>query len=319
MKKMWAPFVILVLAGIAWSQRAPGEKEFKIGVESNLVSLPVSARFLDGSFARDLKKEEFHIYEDGVEQRITHFAPESVPFHAVLLIDASESVRSEVGAIKLAARRFASELKPGDKVSLITFNYDNNLILDWTDDPQRVDEALGSIFPHGRTVLYDALYVTFEDQLKNVDGKKVVVLLTDGMDFGSRLGHEEAFEAAARSNAVISVVSMTEAVRYSYEYHRRQDPLSPSVPLEAFVQARNFLRKLAYESGGTVIYPDSFGMVQDAFHRIAEELHNQYAIGYVPYNVMRDGKYRNIEIRVDRPNVVVSTRRGYYAPKEPGG
>jgi VWFA-related protein len=286
-----------------------------IRVEVNLVNLALTVRSVDGGFVKDMKKEDFQVYEDGVRQEITNFLQESVPVHVVLLIDISGSVRYEWGSIKQAARRFASELGPSDQVSVIVFNNQARLIQDWTNKLEKIERSLGKIFPKGETALFDALYVTFDDMLKNVRGKKAVILLTDGFDNISKVSYQTAVDLAVHSEALVYCVSEVEALRNSIEYAEREAGRKFGIRHEEYYNADMLLKKLSYETGGKVLYPDSFGELGNAYAKVAEELKNQYSIGYVPSNTLKDGSYRKIKVEVGRPGVRVSTRPGYFAPK----
>ncbi len=287
-----------------------------IRTEVNLVNLAVNARHIDGGFASDIPKSEFHVYEDGVEQEIALFAQEAVPTHIVLLVDASGSVRFEWGAIKHAAVKFAEQIGPKDRVAVVIFNDELRLVQDWTYDPKDVARALSKVFPKGSTKLYDGIYVVFDDLLRDVEGKKAVIILTDGFDSGSKIRYEQAVELSVRSGALVYVVSEVEAFKAAVEFHERQAGRSSGIRPEDYFWVETSLKRLAYETGGKVLYPDSFGHLGDVYAQVAQELKHQYAIGYIPSNRAKDGKYRRVEVKVDRPGVLVSTRPGYYAPKE---
>ncbi len=287
---------------------------FKIGVEVNMVNLPVNARHTGGGFAKGLPQEAFHVYEDGAEQEISFFLQESVPVHVLLLIDCSGSVQTEWGSIKSAARKFAEALSPQDRLAVIAFNTLPKLVVDWTDKgAPLIDKALGRILPKGNTALFDALYVSFDDLFKNVTGKKAVILLTDGFDNNSQVNYENTLELAVRSEALIYVVSKTQALRNLMEFYQKE---YGNVPINAmdFAAADQMLRHLTFQTGGRVLYPGTFGELGNIYLEVAQELANQYAIGYVPHNAQKDGKYRNIQVSVDRADIRVSTRPGYYAP-----
>lgn len=296
------------------------EKSEKEGIivrtEVNLVNLAVNARLIDGGFAKAIKKEEFHIYEDGVEQVITNFSQEAVPAHVALLIDISGSMRFEWGSIKNAARRFVSELRKEDQFAVIAFNHEARLVQDWTNSVEKVEKALSSIFPKGQTALYDAVYVAFDDLLKNVQGKKAVIILTDGFDNISKVTYTQALDLAVKSGALVYIVSQVESLRTAIEFEERQQGRKSGMRPEDYYGADLSLKKLAFETGGKVLQPNSLGELGDVYSKVAEELKNQYSIGYVPSNNIKDGSYRKIEIKVDRAEVVASTRPGYFAPSK---
>ena len=305
------------LPGFSQEQKpAPDQQPpFKIGVEVELVNLPVSARLVSGGFAKGLQQSDFRVFEEGAEQEISLFVQESVPVHVALLLDVSGSVENYWGSIRTAARRFAAVLSPNDRLAMIAFNYQPRLILDWTADFKLADKAMGKILPKGTTALFDAIYVAFDDLFAKVDGKKVVILLTDGFDNSSQVQYETMLDLAMRSNALIYVVSETQALRDNLEYLNRKEGAQIAINPMDFAAVDSMLRHMTFQTGGRVLYPQSFGDLGNAYAEVAEELANQYAIGYVPHNRIKDGKYRQVKVEVDRADVRLSTRPGYYAPK----
>jgi VWFA-related protein len=143
--------------------------------------------------------------------------------------------------------------------------------------------------------------------------------MTDGLDNHSTMSYEEALKAAEQSEAAVYVVSKTEAVKQSFRYSMAQAGYYDAIPQEVFHQADLALRKLAYQTGGRVLYPNSFGQLNDVYKEVDEELRNQYTIGYISSNKFKDGTYRNIEVRVETAGALISSRPGYYAPNQMPG
>ncbi len=304
------------------SDRKSGEAQsFKIDVAVEQVFLSVNARSVDGGFVRGLSKEDFGVFEDGVKQEIVNFYSEAVPVHVVLLIDVSGSTRRNQGAIRRAALRFAESLEPEDKVAIIIFNDQPRLILNWTNELKKIQYALGSVYAKGRTVLNDALYVTFDDLLNGVDGRKAVILLTDGVDTESMVSSEEVMGLAVRSEAMVYIVSkideywaMAIAERMRLQAHAQLIPRE--LTDDFIIEIKRKLRILAQQTGGKVLDAKAFTSLTDVYALVAEELKNQYYVSYTPSNVLKDGRWRQIEIRVIEPSVIVSTRPGYHAQFE---
>lgn len=299
--------------------------DFIIRTEVNMVNLPVTVRSHTGGFVKGLKKDLFHVYEDGVEQEISLFSQEQVPAHLVLLIDISESVRYEWGSIKNAARRFVAQLGPEDKVSVVVFNHETRLIQDWTNAAAKVSTALDSVFPKGRTFLWDALYVAADEMLRDVKGKKAIILLSDGFDncvsgidiHPKRcVDYPEGLDMAIKSGAMVYVVSEVQALRNQMEFAEKENGYRLGIPADAFIQVDLLLKKLAFETGGKVLYPDTFGELGNVYAQVAEELKNQYSIGYVSSNTFKDGTYRKVRVAVEKEKTTATTRPGYFAPKQ---
>lgn len=313
--------LLALTAVFAWSQQqsgqpATGEQEgFKIGVEVNMVTVPVTVRRSEGGFVKGLSQDSFQIFENGVQQEIAFFAQEGLPTRIALVLDASGSVVYEWGTIRYATKRFIEHLKPEDQFSLISFNEEVRLKMDWGRNIDRVDAVLTSIYCKGNTKLWDAIWIACRDLLKGVTDKKAMIIMSDGMDNQSFVSFDEALQEAVRSEAAIYVVSKTEAVRRSYEANKRY---YANIPGEVFVQADLVLRKLAYETGGRVLYPNTFGQLDNIYAEVDEELRNQYTLGYVSTNTIKDGSYRRIDVRAKASNAIVSARPGYYAPDARG-
>lgn len=307
-----------------WGRQQPNPPEpedtdqggFKIGVEVNMVTVPITVRRPEGGFIKGLLQNAFYLYEDGVPQEIVFFAQEGLPTRIAILLDTSGSVRSEWGTIKYATKRFLENLHEEDVFSLITFNTDIRLKMDWGRKTDRVDPVLTSIYCKDNTKLWDAIWVVCNDVFKDIPEKKAIIMMSDGMDTESAVTYGEALEAAVRSEAALYITSKTEAVRQLDMYNRTKSRYYIGVPPQAFVVADNALRRLAHETGGRVLYPNSFGQLNDIYAEVYEELRNQYTIGYISTNTLKDGSYRRIQVKVDAPGAMISARPGYYAGRQ---
>lgn len=313
-------FLLATFMSFQQTQEPPDEQgTFRIGVAVDQVFLSVTARSVEGGFAKGLTAGDFRVYEDGVEQEIVNVVQEAVPAKVVLLIDASGSTRYSQAEIHRAALRFAQSLGEEDEVAVITFNDAPRLILNWTSDMERIELALQSIYAKGPTVMNDALYVTFDDLLKGEDGRKAVILLTDGIDYGSSVSFEEAMDLAVRSEAMVYVASKLEeywanAIAYRSQYSIAGKFVPREMTDSYILQVKRSLARLADMTGGRVLDAQAFGSLMEVYEAVAEELKNQYYVSYVPSNPAKDGRWRNVEIRCRRGGVVTRTRPGYYAP-----
>lgn len=320
------PILLLLLAAGAGLASAGQDEspppvrddDFRIGVAVDQVFLSVNARSVGGGFVTDLRKEDFEIFEDGIPQEIVNFTSEKVPVHVALLIDASGSIRHSLSEIRRAALGFASSLSAEDRIAVITFNFDPRLILNWTNDLDRTKLALDSIFPRGRTVMNDAIFVTFDDLLRDVEGKKAVILLTDGVDTGSSVEFDEASELALRSEAMVYVVSKLDEYWKDAIAHRQMlTSRGQLIPRELrddhIMNVRRSLQQLADLTGGKILEAHKYAKLDDVYVQVAEELKNQYYLSYIPRTHRTEPGWRSIEVRLKgRPDAVVSTRQGYY-------
>jgi len=293
-----------------------GQQGFQIGVEVGLVTVPVTVRKQGGGFVKGLPQNAFRILEDGVEQEIVLFAQEGVPTRIAIVLDSSGSVRSEWGSIKYSTRKFVEHLKPEDQFALVTFNVETRLKMDWGNKSDRLDAVLTSVYCKDNTNLWDTIWVVSNEVFRDVSEKKAMIIMTDGLDNASSVSYKEALDAAVRSEAAAYVVSKTEAVRQMILYEQAAAGYYRSIPADVFVQADLALRKLAYETGGRVLYPNSFGQLDNIYAEVDEELRNQYTLGYVSTNKLKDGTYRRIQVAVASPDALASARPGYYATNE---
>ena len=287
--------------------------EFRIGVEVSMVSVPVTVRRQDGSFYRGLTQKSFKVLENGKEQEIIFFAQEALPTHIAIVLDISGSVRPEWGTIKQATKRFVEHFRPDDNFSLTIFNDEVRMIMDWGKRTDPVDAKLTSVYCKGDTKLWDAIWAVSTDAFNGIDGKKAMIIMTDGMDNQSITNYAEAVRVALENQIAIYIVSKTEALRQYYEY------LYPGgVPQGYFAQAESILRRLAHDTGGRVLRPNSFGQLDNIYDEVSEELRNQYTLGYISTNTEKDGSYREIDVGISRDvrNATITFRPGYYAPRK---
>jgi len=298
------------------TQQQQQQGQFKIGIEVNMVTVPVTVRKPAGGFIKGLPKSAFHITEDGEQQEILTFAQEGVPTRIALVLDISGSVRQEWGTIKSATRKFVENLKPEDEFSIVTFNTETRLKMDWGHKADRLDDVLSSIYCKDNTNLWDTIYVVAHDLFKGITDKKAMIIMSDGLDNNSSVSFKDALDAGVHSEAALYVVSKTQAVREHYLYELHQQGVYAGIPEQEFMQADLALRKLAYETGGRVLYPNNFGQLDNVYAEVDEELRNQYSLGYISTKVAKDGSYRKIEVAVDAPGAAVSARPGYYAPNQ---
>ena len=292
----------------------PPDQGYRIGVEVNQVYLSVSARAIDtGGFVKGLTKEDFRVLEDGTPQEITNFASESVPAHVAILIDVSGSVQGELPEFRRAILNFTRALTADDKISVVTFSDYPKLILNWTSDLQKIELAANSVYSKGRTVFYDALYVTFADLLKEVPGRKAVIVMTDGIDTASTTNFQQSLRLALKSEAMVYFVSKLDQYAAGAMEARLLNPFEPSLKDSLIERVRGEMHQMATQTGGAVLNYIAMSL-NDIYQRVAEELRNQYYIGYLPSNRTKDGSWRKVQIEVLKPGVQATTRAGYYAP-----
>lgn len=290
-----------------------------ITVDVDVVSILASVRDKRGALIANLNQGDFTVLEDGKPQSIKYFTRETdLPLTIGLLVDVSRSQENLIEVERQAASRFfAQVLRPKDLAFLISFGEEAELLQDSTNSAKlltaglnglRISAPVSGIQPgpvptisQARgTILYDAVYLAAAEKLKNEVGRKAIVVITDGVDQGSRLELEDALEAAQKSDVVI----------YSIEY---SDPRYAQ-----FGRGGSALKKMSTETGGRTFSVDRKHPLNEIFREIQEEMRSQYMIGYTPENPAKDGGYRKLEIKTSDKNLKVQSRKGYYAVK-PGG
>ncbi|MCL6481642.1 MAG: VWA domain-containing protein [Firmicutes bacterium] len=289
------------------------EPQEPIRVETRLVNLFVTVRDRNRRIVTDLTAKDFRVFEDGQEQKIEFFSRElSLPITLGLLLDASISVERILEGEKQAAMRFLERvLRRGDLAMVISFDVNVDLLSDFTDSLPQLESAIQRVqinapLPGGPvprsgplgTCLYDAIWLACEEKLRREAGRKALLILSDAVDAGSRVRLEQALEAAQRSDTVIHFVVIADPGFYGF-----------GGPNGAGVA-----RRLAEQTGGRAIFLRDEKQLDEAFEQIAQELRQQYTLGYYSSNTRRDGAFRRVEVRVNRSGLKALTRKGYYAP-----
>jgi VWFA-related protein len=316
----------LALAGTAAISRAQSpsrpaaaqeEPQRPIRVEVGLVSLFATVRDSSRRLVPALAKEDFRVYEDGAEQRLEYFSRETaLPITLGMLIDTSISQQAVLALEQEAGARFLRRvLRPGDLSFVISFDLNIDLLSDHTADTEQLEAALqrarinapvnlGPIERRGPvgTALFDAVYLACREKLAREAGRKALVILTDGVDAGSKVTLQQALETAQRSDTVIYVIGVSDPHFYG--------------SFGTTAGGEGVARKLAEETGGRAIFVRSEKKLEAAFDEIAEELRTQYTLGYYPTNRARDGKFRKVKIETRQKGMKVLARKGYYAARE---
>lgn len=294
------------------------EGEDVVKVETNLVTIPVSVFDRNGLYIPNLRKENFRVFDNGVEQEIEYFATTDQPFTVVMLIDTSPSTEYKIKEIRDAARAFVDQLKPKDKVAVIEFDGDPQVLTHATTNRDQIYKAINKADFGVGTGLYDAVDLALKEHIVGIEGRKAVVLFTDGVDTTSRkANYDSTLDLAEELDALIFPVyynTFFETARttpQSWPFPGRSRP-APGTTSGEYAVGRKYLEELAAYTGGRVFRPEATpGGLTAAFEGIAEELRRQYNIGYIPTDDGKAGERRQIRVRIDRPNLVVRSRDSY--------
>jgi Ca-activated chloride channel family protein len=273
-----------------------------------VVPVPVSVTDDDGRFIAGLTKEDFELLEDGQPQEIATFSHDKAPLTTILLVDTSGSMNSSLPAVKTAAMRYIKALGPDDRTKVVQFNERVVPLEDFTSDKPKLEAAIGRLQTGGATALLNALYTALSDlnaRRKALDkGKRAVIVLSDGDDTASALSDDMIVRAAQRSEAVIY------CVRLQPERRDLQQPESVDD-----LEGTRFLEDLATETGGRLLLTP-LRRLDRVYEEVADELRNQYTLGYLSTNTTRDAKFRRLTVRVKgKRNFRIRHKPGYYAAR----
>ena len=288
-----------------------------IQVDVDIVNVMFSVRDKKNALVGNLDKDDFTVKEDGKEQTIKYFARESdLPLTLGVLVDVSKSQENLIEIEKRAADQFFQQvLRQKDMAFLISFGAETELLQDLTNSPKllrrgldelRLNAGAGGIHPGPvptsskprGTLLHEAVYLASNEKLRREVGRKAIIVITDGVDQGSRVSLNEAIEAAHKADAIIYSIYYVDPGFYG-----------------GFFGGDGALKKMSEETGGRVFEVSRKNTLPDIFRQIQEEMRSQYAIGYSSTNPNRDGGFRKIEIRTQNRDLKVQARKGYYAQK----
>lgn len=321
-----------------------------IKVETNLITMPVSVLDRDGRFVSGLEQKDFRIFENGTEQKVDYFLSVEQPFTVVLLIDVSPSTAFRIDEIHQAASTFVDQLRANDRVMVVAFDDRVRVLCQPTNDKRTLHFAINQAQFGDGTSLYEAVDQVINRELSRIQGRKAVVLFTDGVDTTSR---------RATYDGTLADVEETDALFYPIRYNTQQGGFGggwggnqggypmprrrgrqgggnlggilsiilggqmPPVSTgggrgggsggssNEYETGRKYLETLALNSGGRNFEADSTSNLDAAFSGIAEELRRQYSLGYYPDRVGEIGERKQIKVRVMRPNLVVRAKNSY--------
>ena len=387
--------LFIVLASQAFSEAAPDPSsqdspkrvdQEPVRLNATLIQVPAVVSDRAGKFVGDLSRDDFTVSEDGRRQDISLFATVKQPFSAILVLDTSNSAQDRLKAIQHAAVSFTSQLRLGDHMMVISFDNEVRQLTDFTGDPAELEHAIKATESGFGKLLYEAVARSLE-ALKDVEGRRAVVLFSDGVDMRSiEATAESTVRLAEEIGAVIYVVHFdtrwwieAEARRQALEHPKHTtpyvvdgriplppefggpDPTPTGIPKprtprieiaqrqpppvvynpggsgtgaqrmpstepedeiaatlnKLYGEADSYLQAITSRTGGRVYLADNFEDTRAAFAAIADELRNQYLLGYYPTTGRRDGKYHRIKVELARKTLQVRARPGYRVAQEP--
>jgi Ca-activated chloride channel family protein len=306
--------LVLTLACVLQMDAMPTEAQqpiFRTGID--LVNLGVTVTDRRGNFITDLSADDFEILEDGKKQSLRLFARGDTTFglgsaaearedgarqelHIGLLFDTSGSMSEDLKLSRSAAIKFLNMLPDADDMTLVDFDTEVRIAKYPQGDFPRLVERIRNRKPDGWTALYDALGV-YLDGAHDEDGRKILVLYTDGGDTRSMVSFSEVMTFVKAADVTVYAIGLLE--------HQ-----SSSVKAEQ----RMRLQQITEATGGQAFFPFSMKEVDSAYEKILAQIRAQYSLGYASSNTKTDGHWRKVDIRVKRPDLRIQSRKGYFAP-----
>jgi VWFA-related protein len=287
-------------------KKVEGMPDYSIKADVALVNVDVLVTTKDGQFIPGLKKDNFRVMEDGVQQSVTNFDISQAPITAVLLVEfASTNYSFMVDALQ-ASYAFANSLKKNDWVAVISYDMRPHILADFTQDKQAVYGALNQLRIPGfaETNLFDALYDTL-DRVDQIEGRKYVILVTTGVDTFSKLNLDQIMKKIkATHDVTIFPISVGFAVREYCETHSCGYTHGMGIPVGQmdYLQGDNEMNTFARMTGGRAYFPRFQAEMPQIFHDITGDIRNQYNLSYHPTNPKLDGTYRKLKVEVVAPD-----------------
>jgi len=284
----------------------PLQSGYTIQRSVDLVVLHVSVTDEHGQFVSGLKEENFRVFEDNSEQKISVLRQEDAPVSMGLLIDNSGSMFDKRDKVNAAALTFVKTSNPEDEVFVAHFNDQYYFDRDFTNDVGELRKALEQTDPRSSTALYDATTTSLDRLKSGYLDKKVLLIVSDGEDNSSHHSLDSALQEAQRSSALIYAVGLL----------REEKP-------ESAERDRQALLALTRATGGSALFPENLEDVEFTCTQIARDIRHQYTLAYYPTNLRKDGSFRSVRVQIVPPpgsgNISARTRTGYYAQRVSSG
>ncbi len=315
-----------------------------IKVTTQLVSVPVRVMDKKGRFIGGLKKTDFKIFENRIEQEVALFSNEHQPFTVVLVLDMSYSTKFKIGEIQSAAIAFIAQLRPQDRVSVVSFDDDVHMLCEATSDRKEIFRAIKTTKIATGTSLYEAVDLVMNERLREIEGRKAIILFTDGVDTSSRRSSDyENLKDALELDALVYPIRYDTFADVQKLKNAAIIPRLPQITISStgqvsdptpiplptvgkpddqgttekeYKKAEEYLDQLAQRTGGRLYQATTLVNLADAYSRIASELREFYSISYYPSEDRVAGKKANLKIKIEREGLVVRSRESIIRRKE---
>lgn len=284
---------------------------FRSGVD--LVALSVVVTDAHGKFVDGLSADDFAVTEDGVLQDVSFFAATPVPIDLAILLDTSASMSDKMRTVQQAAVGFTASIRPGDRITVVGIKDAVRVLHPLDENVAAAGAAIQGTKAGGNTSLYNALYLTLKEMMKHrrTDGevrRQALLVLSDGDDTTSIVGFDDVRELAKQSGVAVYTITLRSSLL-------RSNLLLRDRPV--YAASEYAMKAVAQETGARAFFPADIRELAGVYGTIADELANQYLLGYASSNPRVDGSYRRVAVRVDRPGARTRTRAGYFAAPPP--
>jgi len=300
-----AAALALVFSRSGRAQDPPAEANFHSS--TNLVVIPVSVTDASNRFVLGLRKEDFTLYDDGVEQSIAHFSGEDAPLSIGLAFDESGSMDYKLRTSRDAAAQFLKTMNMGDEAFLVEFGDRAKLTVGFTNRPEQLQTALQNVQPGGLTAMLDAVNLALGEMKKAKNPRKAIVIVSDGGDNHSTYTADQIESLVREADVQIYAMGVFE-------------PMFNLGLTQAEISGPKLLSEIATQTGGRAFAASLPSDLPAVAARIAIELRNQYVLAYYPGNSVHDGKYHKVEVKLSQPKGISQLkahwRLGYYAPSD---
>ena len=310
------------------------ESPFSLKVHVDLVILNVAVVDEKGANVTSLRKQDFIVFEDDVEQQVADFLPVEAPFHLVLALDTSISTRSSLSLIKKAASHFTEQLRSSDRIAISEINSSVKDIQGFTSDRKKLKQAIDRIVTasSGGSKIYDGVAEAAKRLQKSEGGRKAVIMLSDGMENSSRIRFEDLRRLLAQSDVVFFPVTIlnkgsqkdlledfiknADKKKSEHPSYVENAKVSLSVLEEVYQIQAERLQALTDETGGKIFLVADLADLAEEYAKVAHELRNTFSLAYYSKNTDRDGSMRKIRVEVRDPRYRVRSRTSYFVPKD---
>lgn len=289
--------LLCLVPALVWADQKPKiPPRIKVDVDTVVVRVTVTDSL--NRYVVGLDKEHFKLFEDKVEQTLSHFSNDKSPLSVGIILDISGSMGDNMLSARNSVVRFLEQGDEQDEYFLVGFNHQTELLQDFTSRSQNITADIATTGASGRTALYDALYLGLEKIRQAKNDKKALIIITDGEDNSSRYTFSEVKDFAKESDAQIYVIGEKGDIGYG----------------------RGIINEIVRLTGGRAFFPSSFKQLDYYCDLVHTELRNQYVLGYSPTDKQFDGKWRKIKVRLEPPEglprLSVRAKEGYFAPQK---